>query len=123
RRPTEAGDEQTTEAGERRMRAGGAALSAICALIIGSIAADVALAQKAGGVLRVYHRDSPASMSIHEEATWSTIMPMMGVFNNLVLYDQQIAQNSLQTVRPELATGWAWSEDGTQLTFILRRDV
>jgi len=28
-----------------------------------------ALAQKAGGTLRVQHWDSPASMSIHEEAT------------------------------------------------------
>ena len=53
------------------------------------------LAQKQGGVLRVYHRDSPASMSIHEEGTNSTEIPMMGVFNNLVLFDQQIAQNSL----------------------------
>ena len=56
---------------------------------------EVALAQKPGGVLRVYHRDSPASMSIHEEGTNSTEIPMMGVFNNLVLFDQQIAQNSL----------------------------
>src|SRR5204863_88255 len=70
-----------------------------------------ASAQKQGGTLRVYHRDSPASMSIHEEATWSTIMPMMGVFNNLVLYDQHIRQNSLATVRPELATSWSWNED------------
>src|SRR5256886_17339797 len=93
------------------------------ALAVLGVAAGPALAQKQGGILQVYHRDSPASMSIHEEATWSTIMPMMGAFNNLVLYDQQIAQNSLQTVRPELATGWAWSEDGTQLTFKLRRDV
>jgi hypothetical protein len=38
-----------------------------------------ALAQKQGGVLRVYHRDSPASMSIHEEGTVGVIMPMMGV--------------------------------------------
>jgi hypothetical protein len=30
---------------------------------------DTALAQKQGGILRVYHRDSPASMSIHEEGT------------------------------------------------------
>jgi len=82
-----------------------------------------ASAQKQGGTLRVYHRDSPASMSIHEEATWSTIMPMMGVFNNLVLYDQHIKQNSLATVRPELATSWSWNEDGTELTFKLRRDV
>src|SRR5689334_14945361 len=82
-----------------------------------------ASAQKQGGTLRVYHRDSPASMSIHEEATWSTIMPMMGVFNNLVLYDQHMKQNSLATVRPELATSWSRNEDGTELTFKLRRDV
>src|SRR5437588_3267683 len=82
-----------------------------------------ASAQKQGGTLRVYHRDSPASMSIHEEATWSTIMPMMGVFNNLVLYDQHIRQNSLATIRPELATSWNWNEDGTELTFKPRRDV
>jgi peptide/nickel transport system substrate-binding protein len=36
------------------------------------ITADAALAQKQGGVLRVYHRDSPASMSIHEEGTVGT---------------------------------------------------
>src|SRR5438270_1300756 len=35
-----------------------------------------------GGVLRVFHRDSPASMSILEEGSISAIMPMMGVFNN-----------------------------------------
>ena len=49
---------------------------------------EAALAQKPGGVLRVYHRDSPASMSIHEEGTYSVIAQMMGDFNNLVLYDQ-----------------------------------
>ena len=64
------------------------------------LAADAALAQKAGGILRVYHRDSPASMSIHEEGTNSTEIPMMGVFNNLVIYDQHVAQNSLADDRP-----------------------
>src|SRR5579871_6657876 len=78
---------------------------------------------KHGGVLRVYHRDSPASMSIHEEATWSTIMPMSAVFNNLVIYDQHVQQNSLKTIRPELATEWSWSEDGKDLVFKLRRGV
>src|SRR5438270_8183927 len=82
-----------------------------------------ASAQKQGGTLRVYHRDSPASMSIHEEATWSTIMPMMGVFNNLVLYDQHIRQNSLQSIVSDLATEWSWSEDGKELIFKLRRGV
>jgi len=51
-----------------------------------------AQAQKSGGILRVYHRDSPASMSIHEEGTNSVAIPMMAVFNNLVLYDQHQAQ-------------------------------
>src|SRR3954470_5950946 len=82
-----------------------------------------ALAQKGGGVLKVTHRDSPASMSIHEEGTYSVIAPMMGVFNNLVLYDQHTPQNSLATIRPELAMEWAWDEDGTSLTFKLRQGV
>src|SRR5215210_6429108 len=82
-----------------------------------------ALAQKAGGVLKATHRDSPASMSIHEEGTYSVIAPMMGVFNNLILYDQHVPQNSLATIRPELATEWVWDEDGTSLTFKLRQGV
>ena len=44
-----------------------------------------ASAQKSGGTLRIYHRDSPASMSIYEETTISTSIPMMDVFNNLVV--------------------------------------
>src|SRR5947209_6477084 len=82
-----------------------------------------AAAQKSGGVLRVYHRDSPASMSIHEEGSISVIMPMMGVFNNLVIFDQHVRQNSMQSIVPELATEWAWSEDGKDLTFKLRDGV
>ena len=103
------------------MRRNRLAVFALAAVL--GVAAGTALAQKQGGTLQVYHRDSPASMSIHEEATWSTIMPMMGVFNNLVLYDQHIKQNTLATIRPELATSWNWNEDGTELTFKLRRDV
>ena len=86
-------------------------------------AAHAALAQKQGGTLRVYHRDSPASMSIHEEGTVGVMMPMMGVFNNLVLFDQHVPQNRLESIVPELATSWAWSEDGTELTFKLREGV
>ena len=47
--------------------------------------------------------NSPASMSIHEESTRFAITPAMGVFNNLVLFDQHIAQNNFDTIRPELA--------------------
>jgi ABC-type transport system substrate-binding protein len=78
---------------------------------------------KAGGVLKVYHRDSPAGMSVLEEASLSTSMPMMAVFNNLILYDQHVAQNSLASIGPDLATSWSRSEDGTQLIFKLRSRV
>src|SRR5215471_13011203 len=94
----------------------GGLLAAVCA-------ASPAFAQKPGGILTLSHFDSPASMSILEEATRATVQPMMGVFNNLVLYDQQIAQSSLETVRPDLATSWSWSEDGKELTFPLRQGV
>jgi len=46
-------------------------------------------------------------------------IPTMGVFDNLVVFDQ----NSLASVVPDLATGWSWSEDATQLTFPLRQGV
>ncbi|MGB9644703.1 MAG: ABC transporter substrate-binding protein, partial [Stellaceae bacterium] len=71
----------------------------------------------------MYNRDSPPSMSILEESALSTVLPMMGVFNNLVIYDQHVAQNSEQSIEPELATEWSWSEEGTRLTFKLRKGV
>lgn len=104
------------------MRKALAAFAAAAALLMAS-AVDKALAQKQGGILRVYHRDSPASMSIHGEGTVGVMMPMMGVFNNLVLFDQHVPQNSLQSIVPELATSWSSSEDAKELTFKLRDGV
>jgi peptide/nickel transport system substrate-binding protein len=92
-------------------------------LVAGLVAGQPALAQKSGGIVRMSHFDSPASMSLHEEATAAVNRPMMGVFNNLVMYKQDVAQNSPQSIVPDLATGWSWSEDGTELTFPLRRGV
>jgi peptide/nickel transport system substrate-binding protein len=97
--------------------------AATAALLIAMVAGDPAFAQKQGGILRLSHFDSPASMSILEEATRATLQPMMGVFNNLVMYKQDVAQSSLETVIPDLATGWSWSEDGKELTFPLRQGV
>ena len=98
-------------------------LAAAAALQIVLSGTEAALAQKSGGILKVYHRDSPASMSILEEATISTVMPMMAVFNNLILYDQHVKQNSLKSIMPDLAASWAFSEDGTLLAFKLREGV
>ena len=96
---------------------------AVGALLIAMLAATPALAQKQGGILRQYMIDSPASMSIHEEATPVATRPMMAVFNNLVLFDEHVSQNSLSSIVPDLATGWSWSEDGTELTLPLRQGV
>jgi len=93
------------------------------ALLIAMSAATPALAQKQGGILRAGHFDSPASMSMLEESTLAVNRPVMGVFNNLVMFDQQVAQNSPQSIVPDLATGWSWNEEGTELTISLRRGV
>ncbi len=82
-----------------------------------------ALAQKAGGTMRVYHRDTPPSGSIHEEATTSTNMPFMAVYNNLVMFDQNQPKNTLETIVPDLATSWSWDDSKTKLTFKLRDGV
>src|SRR6185369_9810420 len=92
------------------------ALAAGTGLLVGLLFAGTAVAQQTGGVLKIHHQDSPASMSILEEATYSTVVPMMGVFNNLVMYKQDEPQNTLKSIVPDLATRWSWSEDGTQLT-------
>src|SRR2546423_232494 len=78
-------------------------------------------AQQSGGVLKFFHRDSPASASIHEEATISSVAPFMGVFNNLILYKQDEKQNRLDLIEPELAESWSWNEEFTRLSFRLRR--
>jgi peptide/nickel transport system substrate-binding protein len=82
-----------------------------------------ASAAKKGGVLRVYQYDSPASMSIHEEALNSAQNPMMAVFNNLVVFKQDVPQNRMDTIAPDLAKKWSWNADMTELTFRLRRGV
>src|SRR5438094_9975753 len=96
---------------------------AASALLISISAGGTASAQKRGGILKMYTPDSPASMSIHEEATVFAQGPMMGVFNNLLISDQHKPQVSMQTLVPDLATDWAWSEDGTALTLHLRQGV
>ena len=97
-----------------------ARLMIACLLTLWSVAAH---AQKPGGVLRVTHRDNPPSASIEEEATISTVMPFMAVFNNLVVFDPDSRQNRLDRILPDLATAWKWSDDDRTLTFQLRDNV
>src|SRR5439155_21734750 len=60
----------------------GFALAAAMVLALGI--GGPAMAQKSSGTLRLSHFDSPASMSILEEATRAALQPALGVFNNLV---------------------------------------
>ena len=98
-------------------------LPAALLLAVTCFVAPAALAQKSGGIAKIYHRDSPPSASIHEEATNSTNIPFMPVYNNLVLFDQQAPQNSPDTIVPELAESWSWNAANTELTFKLRQGV
>src|ERR687883_384248 len=74
-------------------------LAAPGALLAALCLAGAASAQRSGGVLKI------------------------SFFNNLVMYDQHVAQNSPSSIVPDLATGWSWSEDGKELTFPLRQGV
>src|SRR5246500_3140929 len=99
------------------------AIVATGGLLITLLAAYSASAQKSGGTLKMYDPDSPASMWILEEGTIVSERPMMGVFNNRVMFDQHVPQNSLQSIVPDLAISWSWNEEGTELTLPLRHGV
>src|SRR5262249_31585768 len=95
----------------------------LVAAFLAALFAAPAMAQKSGGTLKFFHRDSPASMSIHEEATISTVAPVSAVFNNLIRFNQHEKQNRPEFIEPELAESWAWNLDFTRLTFKLRQGV
>src|SRR4030088_3286875 len=109
------------EGGEQMRSVRALAAAVLCLLA----ASDVALAAepKQGGILRVYHRDSPGSASIHEGATYSLNVPFMPIYNNLVVYNQSVAQNSIESIVPDLAESWAWSADNKTLSFKLKQGV
>ena len=95
----------------------------VVALAAAASVAVPAYAQKSGGTLRMQHRDNAPSGSIHEEATNSVTEPFMGVFNNLVQFDQTKPINSADTIVPDLAKSWAWDTAKTKLTFQLHDGV
>jgi peptide/nickel transport system substrate-binding protein len=71
---------------------------AVVAILVTISLPSAAGAQKPGGILKMYSPDSPASVSIQEEADGISERVMMGVFNNLVIFDQHVKQNTLQSI-------------------------
>jgi peptide/nickel transport system substrate-binding protein len=66
------------------------AIAAVGGFLV-ALSGGTAVAQKAGGVLKMYHFDSPASLSLHEEVTYAALGPAMGLFNNLVMFRSAFA--------------------------------
>ena len=67
-----------------KVQTGCFALAGVVAFVMAT--ASAGWAQKAGGVLKIQHMDTPPSASIHEEATFSAVMPFMALYNNLVVF-------------------------------------
>lgn len=79
---------------------------AVAALAVGA-PLNLAEAQKQGGALRGANSANPASLSVHEEVTIATVMPISPVFSNLVRFDPLKPINSPETIIPELAESWS----------------
>src|ERR1700744_623996 len=105
------------------MRSVKALAVAVLSLLPAYGVASAAEQPKQGGILRMYHRDSPGSPSIHEGATFSVNVPFMPGFNNLVIYNQPSATSRMDDIVPGLADSWAWSSDNKTLTFKLHQGV
>ena len=74
-------------------------LSSVFWLLAGMGAADTAIAQKSGGILKIYNLTArPACRPLRKQPMFA-VGPMMGVFNNLVVFDQSVKQNSLAVNR------------------------
>lgn len=82
-----------------------------------------AAAQKSGGVLHGVLTETWPSLSMHEDASVSTIWPAIPMYSNLVLYDPKRLVNGRPALVGELAESWAWSEGGKHLTFKLKHGV
>src|SRR5262249_25367494 len=78
-------------------------LTTLGALLVAISASQAGFAQKPGGVLRVHALDSPPSLSMHEEVDANPARAAMGIFNNLVMFDQHAKRNSMQSIVPDLA--------------------
>ncbi|MBI4082761.1 MAG: ABC transporter substrate-binding protein [Candidatus Lambdaproteobacteria bacterium] len=87
------------------------------------LAAAEASAQKYGGVLRAMLRDDPPALNNHETSAGDTTFSMSPVYSNLVWYDVFKPKETFDTIQPELAESWSWSESNTRLTFRLKSGI
>jgi peptide/nickel transport system substrate-binding protein len=97
--------------------------AALGILLMVSSSSGISFAQKPGGILKMYVWDNPPSMSMLDGVNPVGQRVTMGVFNNLVMFDQHVKQSSLKSIVSDLATGWSWNEEGTALTLPLRKGV
>ena len=91
------------------------------ALVASAFGIVPSFAQKSGGILRVHAIDSPPSLSMHEEIDAVPARATMVIFNNLVMFDQHVKQNSIKSVglvraRARQAKAKYPSRSGSQLT-------
>ncbi len=92
-------------------------------LTLGAAAFTPALAQKQGGVLKLYLTTNPPSSSLHEETTIEVVQPFSAIYSNLVRFDPTKKSHDASTIIPELASSWQWDATRTKLTFKLREGV
>jgi peptide/nickel transport system substrate-binding protein len=87
------------------------------------VGTGAALAQKQGGILKIYGRDNPPSASLHEESTISVTQPFAAIYNNVVQFDQTKDLHTPETIVPDLAKSWEWDATKTKITFKLHEGV
>jgi peptide/nickel transport system substrate-binding protein len=92
-------------------------------LLLTLVTGNTGWAQKPGGILKLYSWDNPASVSMIDGTNPIGQRTTAPVFNNLVMFDQHVKQNSLASIVPDLAAEWTWNEEGTALTLSLRQAV
>src|SRR5262245_32189583 len=78
---------------------------------------------KRGGILNTLLIEEPPGLLIHESATVSNVWPMSPCYSNLVYFDPAKAQESVDTVIPELAEKWSWQDNYRNLVIFLRKNV
>jgi peptide/nickel transport system substrate-binding protein len=102
------------------------ARNAIAGVLLASVVqfgAEAALAQKQGGILKIYGRDNPPSASMHEESTISVTQPFAAIYNGVVMFDQTKLLHTPETIVPDLAKSWEWDATKTKVTFKLNEGV